>query len=378
MRFVITSGGTAGHIYPALAVAQELIATGHEVLFAGTPQGQEAHLIPAEGIPYKAFDATGFNRSKISSMPSFFWRTATSTNLAKEWLKEIQPAAVAGFGGFASVPVCRAALQSRIPVLIHEQNSRAGWANRFLARSKVAAVALTYEDARAQLTFSNKTLVELTGNPVRYSLIKLAEPAARATARAAFRSVYGIPADALVLMVFGGSQGARSINDAVLAQAATLLARDNLHVLHITGPKQYTVVNAQLTQTLDPVLAQRWHLIDYCTQMGEAYVAADLILSRAGASSLAEIAVLGVPALLVPFPYATDDHQTANARSLVQAGAARYISDADLSKPVFIQLLDLLLGDADIRASMAVAAQAGEASLATERVTKLLKQIANK
>ena len=376
MRAVITSGGTAGHIYPALAVARELMAMGHELLFAGTPNSQEARLVAAEGlIPYAAFAATGFNRSRPSTLPSFLWRTATATAEAKKWLDKIKPNVVAGFGGYASVPVCRAALQSRIPVLIHEQNSKAGWANRLLAQ-KAAAIALTYEGAREQLAHAKKGLIEITGCPVRRSLLDFDDPYRRNLARAAFRAMYEIPADALVLMVFGGSQGARSINDAIVAQAQSILSLDNVHILHLTGPRQYSVVTAQLAQTLAPEQAQRWHTIDYCTQMGEAYVSSDLVVSRAGASSLAEIAALGIPALLVPYPHATDDHQTANARSLVAAGAACFVADAELTKPIFMETLLKLLGDETLRASMATAARAAEAGAATQKLIDLLLKIA--
>ena len=377
MRIVITSGGTAGHIYPALAVARELITAGHEVFFAGTTTGQETELVKAEAISYTAFDAIGFNRSKPSAVPSFLWHTTRATTLAKKWLAGIKPDAVIGFGSYASVPVCRAAGQSHIPILIHEQNSTAGWANRLIAQN-ASGIALTYEQARAQFARARKAIIEVTGNPVRQSLLELDEPTRRAQARQAFRDAYDIPADALVLLVFGGSQGARSINDAVIAHAQMILAEQGVHVVHITGPKQFMVVKAQIVHFLDTIQAQRWHAINYCSTMGEAYVACDLVVSRAGASSLAEIAALGVPALLVPYPYAADDHQSANARSLVETGAARCVSDSELENPIFIETLLELLHDRELRESMATAARAGKAAQATQRVIDLLMRIATK
>ncbi|MCL1890888.1 MAG: undecaprenyldiphospho-muramoylpentapeptide beta-N-acetylglucosaminyltransferase [Coriobacteriia bacterium] len=376
MKIVVTSGGTAGHIYPALAVAQALRAAGHELFFAGSTHGQEVALVAQEGISYKGFESKGFNRSKPASLPAFVWHTQRSTTLAKKWLGEVKPDAVVGFGGFASVPVCRAALKKGLPVLIHEQNSAAGWANRFLARLRVGAIALTYEQARKQLTFRPETLVELTGNPVRSSLLECAEPEARALARTSFRSACNIPANACVLLVFGGSQGARSINEAVVTQASSILAQPNTHVVHLTGPKQFDAVCSQLAQTLNEQQQKRWHAIDYCTQMGEAFAASDVVLARAGAGSLAEIAVFGIPALLVPYPYATDDHQTANARSLVEAGAARCVIDADLSSPVFAETLIELLENETLRTSMTQAASSSDAAGATNRIIELLYKIA--
>lgn len=375
MRIIVTSGGTAGHINPALAVTQQLIVLGHEVFFAGTPQGLEARLIAAEGIPYQAFDVKGFSRSKPMSIPHFIRQTSKATRLAKAWLEELRPTVVAGFGGYASVPVARAATQMHIPVLVHEQNSTAGWANRMLSQ-KAAAVALTYEQARSQLSKSKHALIELTGNPVRRSLLELVEPTRRHAARAKMREAQGIPADALVLMVFGGSQGARSINEAVIAASQTILSQDFVHVLHLTGPKQLETVEAQLTELLTEKQLRRWHTIGYCNEMGEAYAASDLIVSRAGASTLAEIAVLGLPALLVPFPHATDDHQTTNARSLVESGAACCIADADLAQPLFIEALLDLMSNEGKRTSMAAAAQASDALEATDKVVNLLLRIA--
>jgi len=375
MRIVVSSGGTAGHIYPALAVTEELLKAGHEVLFAGTPNSQEERLITALEVSYTAFEATGLNRSNPLSVPSFIWRIAVSTNQAKKWLDTVRPDVVAGFGGYASVPVSRAATQRRIPLLIHEQNSTAGWANRLLSK-KASAVALTYAEAGKNLTRSKTALIKVTGNPVRRALLELDEPSRRSEARAAFRSEKGIPLDSTVLMVFGGSQGARSVNEAVLEQAQVILSQHEVHVIHITGPKQFSVVNAQIAQEFSPEQALRWHTIDYCTQMGEAYVSSDLVLSRAGASSLAEIAALGMPALLIPYPYATNDHQSANARSLVAAGAARCVADFDLDKPVFVETLLKLLTSKDLRDSMSRAARSMNAATATQNVIGLLLDIA--
>ncbi|MDR2492915.1 MAG: undecaprenyldiphospho-muramoylpentapeptide beta-N-acetylglucosaminyltransferase [Coriobacteriales bacterium] len=376
MRFVVSGGGTAGHIYPALAVSQELVARGHEVVFAGTPIGQEARIVPEAGSPFQAFAARGFNRAKPLSLVTSTLRLMASARSARRWLLELCPHAVAGFGGYVSVPVGVAARQAQAPLLVHEQNSAAGWANRFLAK-RASVVALTYGAARAGLRCPHTSRVVVTGNPVRRELLALADPRQRDVARATFRASMGIPADALVLLVFGGSQGARSINNAVLDLAGQLLAVAGLHVLHIAGPSQLAAVEERLSRELGDEQRPRWHALGYCAQMGHAYVASDLAVARAGASSLAEIAALGVASLVVPYPYATDDHQSANARALVATGAAVCVSDADLSTAVFRDALVACLRDESQRARMAAAARALDAQGATDAVVSLLEGLAS-
>jgi UDP-N-acetylglucosamine--N-acetylmuramyl-(pentapeptide) pyrophosphoryl-undecaprenol N-acetylglucosamine transferase len=348
MRFVITAGGTAGHIYPALAVAQALIAAGHEVHYAGTPAGPESRIIPEAGIPYTAFAATGFDRAKPLSLLTSTLRLARSAAKARKWLRELAPDAVAGFGGYVSIPVGLAANRCRIPLLIHEQNSTPGLANRYLARH-AAAIALTYALPAGALRARVEPVI--TGNPVRPAFEAFAQPGAKQELRRQGRAAWDIPQSATVLMVFGGSQGAKHINEAVAALAPALLERhQHLHILHLTGRRDHPAIQEICAHT-------RWHLVDYCERMPEAYAAADLVVSRAGASSLAEIAAVGVPTVLVPFPHATGDHQTANAKTLVAAGAARMVTDARLDDPFFSETIHELLEDEAAREAMVAAAE---------------------
>ncbi|MDR3314931.1 MAG: UDP-N-acetylglucosamine--N-acetylmuramyl-(pentapeptide) pyrophosphoryl-undecaprenol N-acetylglucosamine transferase [Coriobacteriales bacterium] len=416
MRFVISGGGTAGHVNPALAVAQGLQTRGHEVFYAGTPSGMEARLVAANEIPYEAFSAAGFNRSKPWTLLTSGLKVARSTSKAQRWLSELKPDAVAGFGGYVSIPVGLAAVRLGIPLLIHEQNSALGMANRYLAK-RAQAVALTYEAAASGLSTSGS--IEVTGNPVRPSL--------KEATRASGRAFFGLPQDARVLFVFGGSLGALHLNKAVAQLAPQLLERKDLHVLHSTGQRDYTLIREQLvplglTRELGQIQASavvagdkplsqetaegsalshgasegeplahdateggslshdatpppRWHLIEYCDRMGEALAASDLVLARAGATSLAEISALGIPALLVPFPYATDDHQTTNAQTLVAAGAARMVSDAELDEPIFAETLISLLDNPQERTRMAQASSALGAHDAAAALIDLLLRI---
>lgn len=344
MRAVLSGGGTAGHINPALALAEELQRRGVEVEFAGTPNGVESKLVPAAGIPFTAFEATGFNRNHPTTIVKALYLLAKGTRDAKRWYRQIQPDVVVGFGGYVSLALGRAAEALDIPLVIHEQNSVMGMANKDLAR-RATAVCLTYDHAARSAHDPRK--VHITGNPVRRAVFD--------ATREEGRKAFDIPEDALMMLVTGGSLGARHLNQALAAMKGELLAVQNLYIVQVTGPKELEAVEEAMALT--PEEARRWQLLGYTDKMGQAMAAADLILSRAGASSLAEISARALPALLVPFPYATEDHQTTNAKAAVEAGAALMIADSDVESPAFREQVLRLINDEDLRASMVQAAQ---------------------
>ena len=343
MLVVLSGGGTAGHINPALALAETLLDRGCEVRYAGTPHGVESRLVPQAGIPFEPFEASGFDRARPLTLPKALLTIQKSTGAARRWFDEIHPDVVVGFGGYVCIPVARAAEQRGIPVVVHEQNSVMGMANRYLAR-KARAVCLTYECAGEAL--SDTSRVRVTGNPVRASVFS----ATREEGRAAF----GIPSDVRMLLVTGGSLGARHLNQALVALKDDLLAYDDLHIVHVTGPKELDSVREALALTDEQ--ARRWQLFGYTDRMGLAMAAADAIVSRAGATSLAEISARGLPALLVPFPFATADHQTTNARACVDAGCALMVPDDEVEGPEFARCVKLLVEDGEARRRMAQAA----------------------
>ena len=344
MRVVLSGGGTAGHINPALALAEVLKERECEVFFAGTPHGVESRLVPQAGLPFKAFEASGFNRNHPTTIFSGVAKIARSTKAARAWFSEVKPDVVVGFGGYVSIPVARAAEKAGIPVVLHEQNSVMGMANKYLA-AKAAAVCVTYECSARDVPDASR--VHVTGNPVRSSIFSASRDEGRA--------MLGVPEDARMLLVFGGSLGARHINEAFVAMKDDLLARPDLHVVHITGPKEYDAVCAALNLTDDE--AARWHVMGYQDRMGETLAATDAVVSRAGATSLAEISALAIPALLVPFPYATEDHQTTNARAYVEAGCAYMMPDDALASDEFKAKVAALVDDEQVRARMREAAR---------------------
>ena len=344
MLVVLSGGGTAGHINPALALAEVLAERGVEVKFAGTPNGVEARLVKEAGIDFTPFEAAGFNRNHPTTIVKGVSLIAKSTKAATKWFDQIKPDAVVAFGGYVCLPVGRAAVKSGVPLVIHEQNSVMGMANKYLAE-RADAVCLTYEHAAKDLKSTDK--VHVTGNPVRASVFS--------ATREEGRAMLGIPDDARVLLVFGGSLGARHINQAVCVLKDELLAYPDLYIIHVTGPKELDSVTEALALTDEE--KKRWLLFGYQNEMGKCQAAADAIVSRAGATSLAEISARAIPALLVPFPYATEDHQTTNARAWVDAECAYMIADSDVETPEFARLVRSLIEDADVRARMSANAK---------------------
>lgn len=362
MIVVLSGGGTAGHINPALALAEVLKERGHDVRFAGTPQGVEARLVKDAGIPFTAFEAAGFNRNHPASIFKALWKIQKSTVAAKKWFKELKPDVVVCFGGYVCIPVGRAAEAMGVPVVVHEQNSVMGMANKFLGK-RACAVALTYEVAGESV--SDKAKLVVTGNPVRRSVLT--------SGRGESRKALGIPEDALLLLVFGGSLGARHVNTAVSALKDELLSVPGLRVMHVTGPKELDRVKGQLALTDEEAL--RWDVMGYQDRMGEAIASCDLVVSRAGATSLAEISARRIPALLVPFPYATEDHQTTNARSYVARGAAWMVADAEVEGPDFKGRLLEMVRNPQVRASMSEAAATFETEDAAVKLADVVESV---
>lgn len=359
MRIVLSGGGTAGHINPALALAESLIEQGHEVFYAGTPQGVEARLVKEANLPFTPFEAKGFNRNHPKTIFSAVRIIIKSTKLACAWFEEIKPDVVVAFGGYVCIPVGRAAKKMGVPLVVHEQNSVMGMANKYLAKT-ARAVALTYEVAGAPVADKEKLVV--TGNPVRSSVLT--------STREEGRSMLGIPEEASMLLVFGGSLGARHLNAAISSMKKDLLAIDNLYVVHITGPKELEAVEVVLALTEEE--KKRYLVMGYQNRMGETMAACDMVVSRAGATSLAEISARCIPAILVPFPFATADHQTTNARSYVQAGAAWMMADDMVETPEFKELVLTFVDDEKARLKMSEAARGFETGNAASKLADVV------
>lgn len=345
-------------------MAEVLIAEGHEVEFAGTPTGLEASLAPEAGLTFHAVKARGFDRSNpftlISSAAVIAWSALRTVRL----LKRVDPDVVAGFGGYVSLPVGIAAVIGRRPLVLHEQNSVPGLANKMLSRWS-AAVGVTYQASACYMARSRR--VELTGNPVRPSVLS--------SDRSRGRASLGLDPGATALLVFGGSRGARHLNDAMVGLARRLMSVPALQVLHVAG----RIEAASVAERIDAVLegdSARYRVVDYIDAMGDAIAAADVIVARAGATSIAEITAIGRAAILVPYPYATDDHQTLNAKAVEQAGGALVVEDSVLDGESFSRPLVALLEDAGRREEMASASATLGRRDAARRVAAIIADAA--
>jgi len=370
LNVVIAAGGTAGHINPALALAEELRDRGHRVTFFGQTAKLEGTLVPEAGFDFVPIEVRGFDRSRPWTAVSALVRTKMAErDVAVHFARTGAPDVAVGFGAYVEVPLLSWCAAHGVPVILHEQNSVPGLANKMLA-PKAATVAVALLQAVRTLSghAGAGTNVVVVGNPVRRSVIEGDGARGRAS--------LGIPDDARVLLVFGGSLGAASVNDAMVALKDELLSRPDLHVVHSCGRDGYeaTVEGLRLTDGE----AARWHVVPYIADMGDMLAAADLVVSRAGASSIAEIAALAVPSVLVPYPHATADHQTTNAQFLVGAKAAVLVRDDELSDPSFQGLLTGLLDDRArldaMRAAARGLAQDQAAARLADQTEKLGKQ----
>lgn len=370
LNVVIAAGGTAGHINPALALAEELRDRGHRVTFFGQTAKLEGTLVPEAGFDFVPIEVRGFDRSRPWTAVSALVRTKMAErDVAAHFARAGAPDVAVGFGAYVEVPLLSWCAAHGVPVILHEQNSVPGLANKMLA-PKAATVAVALPQAVRTLSdhAGAGTNVVVVGNPVRRSVIEGDGARGRAS--------LGIPDDARVLLVFGGSLGAASINDAMVALKDELLSRPDLHVVHSCGRDGYEATAERLDLTDEE--AGRWHVVPYISDMGDMLASADLVVSRAGASSIAEIAALAVPSVLVPYPHATADHQTTNAQFLVGAKAAVLVRDDELSGPSFRGLVTGLLDDRSrldaMRAAARGLAQDQAAARLADQTEKLGKQ----
>jgi len=355
MRIVITGGGTGGHISPALAIAEELRKRDGQLLlqWIGRRGGMEERSAKAHEIPFRGVPVAGWPRKKSPAMITAGIRLLWSLLRAAMYLKGFKPDAVIGVGGYASLPALLAAQRMGIPTYLHEQNKRLGLANR-LAAARATKIFLSYPDTEGAYPASRALL---TGNPVRQAFVR---PPHKGEACARFGLDPGLP----TILVVGGSQGAHAINAAVGGMLKELKP-GALQVLWMTGKSG----EAQAKALADgaPVAVQVHPFIE---DMAGACAAADLLVSRAGASSTAELAVLGKPSILIPYPHATDNHQEKNARAFEAVGAAKVMLDQACNPFSLRDAIEELLADKDGLQAMGEAALSLAQPLAGERIAE--------
>lgn len=317
MKVIIAGGGTGGHLYPGIAVAREILrAPGSEVLFVGTQQGIEARVLPGEGLPLRFISVGKLKGMKMASTLKTLVTLPRSILQSLCLLREVQPDVVIGVGGYASGPVALAAWLGRRPLFIIEPNSYAGLANRVLGRL-ARKVILCFPGADRRQFFAKRKTVH-TGPLVRKGI----DQGDRAKALVSF----GLEPGRFTVFVMGGSGGAHAINMAMKKAAKSLSRTANLQVLHQTGVADVVDVAAGYREAGVPAV-----VLPYVVDMAGAYAVADLVVSRSGATTVAELAVCGKRAVLVPFPFAADNHQEHNARTLEALGAADVVLQRELT-----------------------------------------------
>ena len=317
LRIIISGGGTGGHIFPAVAIANALKAKrpDTEILFVGALGRMEMQRVPAAGYNIKGLPICGFNRKNLLKNFAVLFKLWKSQRIAKKIIKDFKPVVAVGVGGYASGPTLNQCASMGIPCLIQEQNSYAGVTNKLLAK-KASKICVAYEGMER---FFPKDKIVLTGNPVRQQLLDT-----QLTKAEALRT-FGLEPSKKTILIVGGSLGARTINDSVMAHLDEL-QNSGVQVIWQTGKNYFENIKQQLAEKSSmPALKPT----DFIADMGAAYRAADLVISRAGASSISEFCLIGKPVILVPSPNVAEDHQTKNAMALVNRQAAQFVSDAE-------------------------------------------------
>ena len=360
---MIAGGGTGGHVFPALAIRQALarLAPSSRVLFVGTRHGLEATVLPGQGEIVRKLWISGFSRRAWWRNVLIPLKLTVSFAQSLRLLLTFRPQVVIGTGGYVMGPVLWTAQMLGIPTVIQEQNSRPGYTTRRLAK-RASVVCAGFEEAKERLPSAK---VRVTGNPLRGSFA--IEDRARAQQR------WNLDWSRRTVLVFGGSAGARSINEALAPALNDLLG--DFNVIWQTG--KMGVPAAANPAIMDTAIRER-HLVvhTFIEDMAGAYAVSDLAVCRAGAMTLAELAVAGLPAVLVPYPFATDDHQTANARAAVERGAAVLIADGDLTPQLLEKTVRECLASDEKRARMAANMKALARPQAADEIARIALSLA--
>ncbi len=354
MRVILAGGGTGGHVIPALAIARELQSRySAECLFIGTSRGIETRLVPAAGFPLELIQVGALNQVSLLTRLKTVVGLPIAVWAALGILRKFRPDVVIGVGGYGSGPAMAAAALFRVPMLAFEPNVVPGFANRIVAPF-VAAAAVHFEETKEY--FRN---CHVTGVPVRAQFFDLPARETRAAG------------ESTTLLVFGGSQGARAINQAVCAALPELVKRlPNLQVIHQTGERDYSATLATYEK-----LGVRVEVSKFIDDMPATFARTDLILCRSGASTVAEIAAAGRPAIYVPFPRSADDHQRRNAEAMRNAGAAVMLEEGDLTADRLVATITGLLSDPERLKKMSTAAKEMAHPEAAREIAELAKSL---
>lgn len=361
---IISGGGTGGHVYPAIAIANAFKARFEdaEILFVGAKGKMEMQKVPEAGYTIKGLWISGLQRKLTLDNLSFPFKVIDSLMKSKKIIRRFKPHAAVGVGGYASGPLLRMAVKNKVPAIVQEQNSYAGLTNKMLAK-KVQKICVAYPNMDR---FFPAEKVVLTGNPVRKDITELADK--RATAATHF----GLNPDLPVLMVLGGSLGARTLNDSMIQNIEKLID-SNVQVLWQCGKFYHTEMHEKLAKVVNNGSVK---LFEFLKEMDLAYAVADVVISRAGALSVSELSIAGKPTIFVPSPNVSEDHQTKNAQAMVENNAAVLVKDNEARESLIDRAIELLK-DEEKKAQLSSNIKAmAKPNAANEIVDEILKLIA--
>ncbi|MHC1703961.1 MAG: undecaprenyldiphospho-muramoylpentapeptide beta-N-acetylglucosaminyltransferase [Tenuifilaceae bacterium] len=330
LKIIVSGGGTGGHIFPAISIANALkeIQPDVDILFVGADGKMEMEKVPNAGYKIVGLPVVGFQRTLSLKSITFFFKLYKSLRKAKRILNSFNPDVVVGVGGFASGPMLKVAQKKGIPTLLQEQNSYAGVTNKLLAK-KAKAICVAYEGMEKYFPADKITL---TGNPVRQDLVNLVSKKEEAL------KYFEIADGQTVVLVLGGSLGAKTLNKSILGYMTEIAVQHGITVIWQTGKLYYF----DIKQALDGYNAKNVRIYDFITRMDLAFSVADLIVSRAGAGTISELCLVGKPAILIPSPNVAEDHQTKNALALTKKNAALMVEDVNAPKDLVPIAFDLL------------------------------------
>lgn len=366
IRIIISGGGTGGHIFPAVSIAGALKKKypGTEILFVGAEGRMEMQRVPAEGYSIVGLPICGLDRKNPLKNITVLLKFIKSLWKARKIIKDFKPHAAVGVGGYASGPTLKTAALMGIPTLIQEQNSYAGVTNKMLAKG-AERICVAYEGMER---FFPKEKIILTGNPIRQGL------ADNQTTREEGIRAFGLDPDKRTILIIGGSLGARTMNESVLRKLDMIKQTDDVQFIWQTGKFYHQEIQEQLKNYGElPML----YVTDFISRMDEAYAAADLVISRAGAGSISEFCVLKKPVILVPSPNVAEDHQTQNALALVKKEAALYIKDVEAPETLIPQAIATVTDEAlleKLSQNIVQLAYTNSAEIIADEVYKLAKE----
>ena len=365
LRIIISGGGTGGHIFPAISIANAIkqLEPTANILFVGALGRMEMQRVPDAGYDIKGLPVCGFDRKHLWKNIKVLYKLWQSRRLAKAIIKEFKPNAAVGVGGYASGPTLNQCASLGVPYLIQEQNSYAGVTNKLLAK-RASKICVAYEGMDR---FFPRDKIILTGNPVRQNILQ--NNISKADARKAFQ----LDPEKKTILIIGGSLGARTINESILQHLIDIRNSD-VQFIWQTG-KVYKEAIAKRLEGEEPLA--NLHVTDFISDMASAYAAADMVISRAGASSISEFCLLGMPVILVPSPNVAEDHQTKNALALVNKQAAVYVKDAEAPEKLINTALSIVNDESklnELHQNILGMALKNSAERIAEEVLKIAKQ----